>query len=149
MILSVDILFETSASLYSVYHCTLLCNNSTAVAPSITIPPEDTVVKEGESATFTCIGAGIPQPSVKWYDEFGSLLVEGPTLVRENVEATRRNAQYICVVTSDAGSIQATASLIVYSKCLTPPVLQRIFLHYIVSSFIVHLKWCNFLHRWR
>ena len=85
-------------------------------APTITNPPEDAVVKVGETATFRCMGSGIPTPTVKWYDELGILLTTGTTLTRENVQSTGRNPTFICIVSSDAGMVQRVVKLTVYGK---------------------------------
>lgn len=90
-----------------------------AVAPTITIPPENALVKEGETATFRCVGSGIPPPTAKWYDELGNLIAEGTLLVREKVQSTNRNPQFVCIVSSDAGRDQALATLTVYCECKT------------------------------
>lgn len=87
-----------------------------AVAAAITSHPKDTVVEEGGTATFVCTASGIPTPLIRWYDDFGEFLVEGATLVRENVQVTRRIARFICDVSNDFGMEQASASLVVYSK---------------------------------
>ena len=88
----------------------------TAVAPTISNPPEDAVVKVGETATFRCVGSGIPTPTVEWYDERGNLLATGTTLMRENVQSTGRNPTFICIVSSDAGRAQTVVKLTVYGK---------------------------------
>ena len=73
-------------------------------------------MEEGGTARFRCVGTGIPEPIVKWYNEFGELLTEGTDLVMEDVQVTTRNPTFICVVASDSGTVQDTASLTVYSK---------------------------------
>ena len=102
---------------YRVYYVFLLCGMLYTVAPTITIPPENALVKVGETATFVCVSSGIPQPMVKWYDELGNFLTEGTTLVREDVQQTGRNPQFICIVSSDAGSQQVPVTLTVYCEC--------------------------------
>ena len=86
------------------------------VAPTISNPPEDAVVKVGETATFRCVGSGIPIPRVEWYDERGNLLAIGTTLTRENVQSTGRNPTFICIVSSDAGRAERAVKLTVYGK---------------------------------
>jgi hypothetical protein len=86
------------------------------VAPTISNPPEDAVVKVGETATFRCVGSGIPTPTVGWYDERGNLLANGTTLTRENVQSTGRNPTFICIVSSDAGRAQKLVKLTVYGE---------------------------------
>ena len=73
-------------------------------------------MKVGETATFRCVGSGIPTPTVKWYDELGILLTTGTTLTRENVQSTGRNPTFICIVSSDAGMVQRVVKLTVYGK---------------------------------
>jgi hypothetical protein len=73
-------------------------------------------VKVGETATFRCVGSGIPTPTVGWYDERGNLLANGTTLTRENVQSTGRNPTFICIVSSDAGRAQKVVKLTVYGK---------------------------------
>ena len=87
-----------------------------AVAPTITVPPKNALVKEGETATFRCVGSGIPPPTMKWYDGLGNFIANGTLLVRENVQSTNRNQQFICIVNSDAGRAQALATLTVYCE---------------------------------
>ena len=82
----------------------------------ITIPPEDVIVNVGETATFRCVGSGIPTPTVKWYNEASSLITEGTTLTVENVQAARRNPIYICVVSSGTESVTKNAQLITYGE---------------------------------
>ena len=55
-------------------------------------------------------------PMVRWYDEFGNLIISGTTLTRENVQLTGRNPTFICIVSSDAGSVQEVVKLTVYGK---------------------------------
>ena len=73
-------------------------------------------MKVGETATFRCVGSGIPTPTVEWYDEFSNLLTTGTTLTRENVQSTRRNPTFICIVSSDAGMARRAVKLTVYGK---------------------------------
>ena len=84
----------------------------------ITNPPEDAVVKVGETATFRCMGSGIPTPTISWYDEFGNFIVSNTTLMRENVQSTGRNPTFICVVESDAGQARRPVKLTVYGTIL-------------------------------
>lgn len=86
------------------------------VEPTITNPPEDTVVKVGETATFKCVGSGIPTPVVKWYNELGNLITTGTTLTRENVQSTGRNPTFVCIVSSDAGTAEKVVKLTVYGE---------------------------------
>ena len=62
------------------------------------------------------MGSGIPTPTVRWYDEFGNFIINGTTLTRENVQLTGRNPTFICIVSSDAGSVQEVVKLTVYGK---------------------------------
>lgn len=98
------------------------------VAPTITVAPKNALVKVGETATFKCVGSGIPSPTVKWYDGLGNLIAEGTLLMRENVQSTNRNLQFICIVSSDAGRDEALATLTVYceyNNFLVPAFLQN------------------------
>ena len=88
-------------------------------------------MKVGETATFRCVGSGIPTPTVKWYDELGILLTTGTTLTRENVQSTGRNPTFICIVSSDAGMAERLVKLTVYGKLRIKLGIIYIILNYL------------------
>ncbi|KAL1005202.1 hypothetical protein UPYG_G00055910 [Umbra pygmaea] len=110
----------------------------TSVSSSFTIRPTDLTVTDGNSAVFTCEISGAPKPSVSWWKgsqllasgmvqiprfsllESGGLLVE-PIRMQDS-------GDYTCTAASADGSINATATLTVWSRTFisVPPLDQRV-----------------------
>ena len=80
-----------------------------------------------QTATFHCAAVGIPAPKVEWFLET-TKVSEGSTLTIEDVSLVRGGSTYVCLVSSEAGSVSALAKLIVFGKMadmhLSPPPLS-------------------------
>lgn len=90
-----------------------------AVAPAIATPPALAMVNVGQTAMFQVTATGAPAPSYQWRFEGADLvddaMVSGATtrtLTLTGVTAGRAG-DYTVVVTNSAGSIDATATLVV------------------------------------
>jgi hypothetical protein len=81
------------------------------------VPPEDVAVEIGQSASFHCAAVGIPTPTVEWF--LGTTKIsEGSTLIVEDVSQARGGSTYVCLVSSEAGRVDALAKLIVFGKLI-------------------------------
>ncbi|KAK6301232.1 hypothetical protein J4Q44_G00293300 [Coregonus suidteri] len=110
----------------------------TSVAPSFSLLPSDLTVTDGNSAVFSCETTGSPKPAVSWR-RGSQLLASGTvqiprfTLLESGgllVEPIRMHdsGDYTCTAASADGSINATATLTVWTRTFisVPPVDQRV-----------------------
>ena len=83
-------------------------------APKVTIIPQKSRIKIGESAKFTCITSGFPVPQLTWWKLNDSLptssTVHGGVMKITN--ATEKDAgMYVCSALNDEGSANGRALL--------------------------------------
>ena len=115
------ILYETSYRDTGVYTClaTVLSISEQATfmltvlsAPAITTLPSDTSVGVGQDATFRCIVAGTPTPTITWtFNTHTVLSAPIPsTLIVPNVHSSDLGV-YTCMASNVYGSINASAVL--------------------------------------
>lgn len=83
-------------------------------APKVTIIPQKSRIKIGESAKFTCITSGSPVPQLTWWKLNDSLptssTVHGAVMKIRN--ATEKDAGiYVCSALNDEGSANGRALL--------------------------------------
>ncbi len=83
--------------------------------PTVTVPPEDTAGKEGETVHFKCVAVGIPEPSIVW--TFNQVVVGmGKTLEIEAVSGSDEGT-YMCGANNGNGEpATASAKLIIYGE---------------------------------
>ena len=92
-------------------------------APKVTVTPQKSRIKTGESAEFTCIASGSPSPKLSWRKFNGSLPVSGTMRggVLSIANVTQEDAGiYLCEASNVEGSAEGNGTLeiegIVYRK---------------------------------
>lgn len=91
--------------------------------PRFEITPSNQQVKVGEDVEFVCRVNGDPKPSILWRRENGQLIPEDRSVLRDDkslriFQVRREDAgMYLCQAKNEAGSIDASAKLVV----LSPP----------------------------
>uniref|UniRef100_A0A667X7F7 Sidekick cell adhesion molecule 1 n=1 Tax=Myripristis murdjan TaxID=586833 RepID=A0A667X7F7_9TELE len=109
-----------------------------SVAPIFTSPPSDQTVTDGNTAFFTCQTTGAPKPAITWRKgsqvlASGSVQTSRFTLLQSGglqvQPVTFQDAgEYTCIVSNSEGTINATATLTVWSRTAisVPPSDQRV-----------------------
>jgi T5SS/PEP-CTERM-associated repeat protein len=100
------------------------CGGGGSTAPSITTPPQNLTVTNGDSATFTVVGTGNPAPTYQWWK--GSGKISGATSSAYTIASATLadQASYAVVLANSVGSItSAPAALTVLARptITTPP----------------------------
>nr|CDS33135.1 roundabout 2 [Hymenolepis microstoma] len=91
--------------------------------PRFEITPSNQLVKVGEDVEFVCRVNGDPKPSILWRRENGQHIPEDRSVLRDDkslriFQVRREDAgTYVCQAKNEAGSIDASAKLVV----LSPP----------------------------
>ncbi|WP_221032057.1 immunoglobulin domain-containing protein [Actomonas aquatica] len=78
--------------------------------PEITTQPADLTVDTGESATFTVVASGYPEPTYRWYRD--GVVLTGETNATLQLEGVTRSdtADYLVEVTNSEGTVISTAA---------------------------------------
>ncbi|XP_070837515.1 protein sidekick-1 isoform X2 [Chaetodon trifascialis] len=109
-----------------------------SVAPTFTLPPSDQTVTDGNTALFDCQTSGAPKPAITWRKgsqilASGSVQVPRFTLLQSGGLEIRPisfqdSGEYTCIASNSQGSINATATLTVWSRTVisVPPTDQRV-----------------------
>uniref|UniRef100_A0A672ZLG2 Sidekick cell adhesion molecule 1a n=1 Tax=Sphaeramia orbicularis TaxID=375764 RepID=A0A672ZLG2_9TELE len=111
-----------------------------SVAPTFTLPPSDQTVTDGNTALFTCQTSGAPKPAITWRKgnrtqvlASGSVQVPRVTLLQSGglqiqPVSFQDSGEYTCIASNSEGTINATATLTVWSRTLmsVPPTDQRV-----------------------
>uniref|UniRef100_A0A3Q3VZI8 Uncharacterized protein n=1 Tax=Mola mola TaxID=94237 RepID=A0A3Q3VZI8_MOLML len=109
-----------------------------SMAPTFTFTPSDQTVTDGNTALFMCQTNGAPKPAVTWRKgsqvlASGSVQVSRFTLLHSGaLEICPVNfedsGEYVCIAASSEGTINATATLTVWSRTVisVPPADQRV-----------------------
>lgn len=91
-----------------------------AAGPKIVVSPEQLIVHNGENATFTCRGDGLPAPIIEWYRGDTRLnSVQVSVLEKQLTLASvklKDQGMYTCIGTNVLGSRKETVSLEVQGK---------------------------------
>uniref|UniRef100_A0A1A7YF48 Sidekick cell adhesion molecule 1 n=1 Tax=Iconisemion striatum TaxID=60296 RepID=A0A1A7YF48_9TELE len=109
-----------------------------SVAPTLTSPPSDQTVTDGDTALFTCQNSGAPKPAITWRKgtqivASGSvqvprfLLLQSGGLQIQPVSFQDSGA-FTCIASNTEGTTNASATLTVWSRTVisVPPVDQRV-----------------------
>ncbi|XP_070712624.1 protein sidekick-1-like [Pempheris klunzingeri] len=109
-----------------------------SVAPTFTFPPSDQTVTDGNTALFTCQTSGAPKPAITWRKgsqvlASGAVQVPRFTLLQSGglqiqPVSFQDSGEYTCIVSNSEGTINATATLTVWSRTTisVPPADQRV-----------------------
>ena len=113
----------------------LKLNSASTGAPFITQAPENLSVVQPENATFFCTATGSPRPTITWWrGENGTqtqiVAMDGVYYIADQELGVERistliiieadpsdTGLYLCLAENVAGPDNATAELIVHSKC--------------------------------
>uniref|UniRef100_A0A8C6LQ46 Sidekick cell adhesion molecule 1 n=1 Tax=Nothobranchius furzeri TaxID=105023 RepID=A0A8C6LQ46_NOTFU len=112
-----------------------------SVAPTLTFPPSDQTVTDGDTALFTCQNNGAPKPAITWRkgakphtpQPSGSvqvprfLLLQSGGLQIQPV-SFQDSGDFTCIATNTEGTTNASATLTVWTRSVisVPPVDQRV-----------------------
>ncbi|KAM3864644.1 LOW QUALITY PROTEIN: protein sidekick-1-like [Diretmus argenteus] len=109
-----------------------------SAAPTFMSPPSNQTITDGNTALFTCQTTGAPKPAITWKKgsqvlASGSVQIPRFTLLESGgLQVQPINFQdsgeYTCIASNSEGTINATASLTVWSRTVisVPPSDQRV-----------------------
>ncbi|XP_061575564.1 protein sidekick-1-like isoform X2 [Cololabis saira] len=127
--------FARSAAGETQAHTEILVSS---LAPSLTSPPSDHTVTEGDIALFACQNTGAPKPAITWRKgsqvvASGSVLIPRFTLLLSGglqiqPVSFQDSGDFTCIASNSVGTINATATLTVLSRTVisVPPTDLRV-----------------------
>jgi len=99
---------------------------ATAVAPSITSPPQDTSVVEGQAATFSVTAAGTAPLSYQWKKNGAHVGENSSSYTPPIPTAADNGAKFSVVVTNEAGyAVSNDATLTVTATSVAPSITSH------------------------